>query len=84
MYLQGTAGDKDSDFAGAQEIMYNPTGYDMYALPNVYDKTSAGKPKFVFFFPGYVNREGSYNKDGVSDVTKSLVEILLDRYKVKV
>lgn len=83
MYLQGTAGDKDSDFAGAQEIMYNPTGYDMYALPNVYDKTSAGKPKFVFFFPGYVNREGSYNKDGVSDVTKSLVEILLDRYKVK-
>lgn len=78
-----TAGDKDSDFAGAQEIMYNPTGYDMYALPNVYDKTSAGKPKFVFFFPGYVNREGSYNKDGVSDVTKSLVEILLDRYKVK-
>lgn len=83
MYLQGTAGDKDSDFAGAQEIMYSPTGYDMYALPNVYDKTSAGKPKFVFFFPGYVNREGSYNKDGVSDVTKSLVEILLDRYKVK-
>lgn len=78
-----TAGDKDSDFAGAQEIMYNPTGYDMYALPNVYDKASSGKPKFVFFFPGYVNREGSYNKDGVSDVTKSLVEILLDRYKVK-
>lgn len=83
MYLQGTAGDKDSDFAGAQEIMYNPTGYDMYALPNVYDKTSSGKPKFVFFFPGYVNREGSYNKDGVSDVTKSLIEILLDRYKIK-
>lgn len=78
-----TAGDKDSDFAGAQEIMYNPTGYDMYALPNVYDKTSSGKPKFVFFFPGYVNREGSYNKDGVSDVTKSLIEILLDRYKIK-
>lgn len=83
MYLQGTAGDKDSDFAGAQEIMYNPTGYDMYALPNVYDKASSGKPKFVFFFPGYVNREGSYNKDGVSDVTKSLIEILLDRYKIK-
>lgn len=78
-----TAGDKDSDFAGAQEIMYNPTGYDMYALPNVYDKASSGKPKFVFFFPGYVNREGSYNKDGVSDVTKSLIEILLDRYKIK-
>lgn len=83
MYLQGTAGDKDSDFAGAQEIMYNPTGYDMYALPNVYDKTSSGKKSFVFFFPGYVNREGSYNEDGVSDIIKALIEILLDRYKIK-
>lgn len=83
MYLQGTAGDKDSDFAGAQEIMYNPNGYDMYALPNVFDKASQGKPYFVFFFPGYMNYAGAYNKDGVSDVTKALVEILLDRYKVK-
>lgn len=83
MYLQGTAGDKDSDFAGAQEIMYNPHGYDMYALPNVFDKTAQGKRYFVFFFPGYMNYAGAYNKDGVSDVTKALIEILLDRYKVK-
>lgn len=83
MYLQGTAGDKDSDFAGAQEIMYNPNGYDMYALPNVYDKESYGKKYFVFFFPGYVNRAGAYNHDGVSDVIKSLIEILMDRYTVK-
>jgi hypothetical protein len=40
MYLQGTAGDNESDFAGAQEIMYNPRGYNMYALPNVYDKVN--------------------------------------------
>jgi len=33
-----TAGDDESDFAGAQEIMYNPRGYNMYALPNVFDK----------------------------------------------
>lgn len=78
-----TAGDNESDFAGAQEIMYNPKGYNMYAIPNVYDKYNQGKPYFVFFFPGYVNRKGCYNEDGVSDVIKALIEILLNRYRVK-
>ena len=83
MYLQGTAGDNESDFAGAQEIMYNPKGYNMYALPNVFDKNNQGKKDFVFFFPGYVNRKGCYNKDGVSDVVLALVQILMNRYRVK-
>ena len=83
MYLQGTAGDNESDFAGAQEIMYNPKGYNMYALPNVYDKVNQGKQDFVYFFPGYLNRKGYYNEDGVSDVIGALISILQDRYKVK-
>lgn len=83
IYMLGTAGDNESDFAGAQEIMYNPKGYNMYALPNVYDKYNQGKPYFVFFFPGYVNRKGCYNENGVSDVIKALIEILMNRYRVK-
>lgn len=83
IYMLGTAGDNESDFAGAQEIMYNPKGYNMYAIPNVYDKYNQGKPYFVFFFPGYINRKGCYNSDGVSDVIKALIEILLNRYRVK-
>ena len=83
IYMLGTAGDNESDFAGAQEIMYNPRGYNMYALPNVFDKYNQGKPYFVFFFPGYVNRKGCYNEDGVSDVIKALIEILMNRYRVK-
>ena len=83
IYMLGTAGDNESDFAGAQEIMYNPKGYRMYALPNVFDKNNQGKPNFVFFFPGYLNRKGCYNKDGVSDVVKALIEILLNRYTKK-
>ena len=81
--MVGTAGDNESDFAGAQEIMYNPKGYNMYALPNVFDKYNQGKPYFVFFFPGYVNRKGCYNENGVSDVIKALIEILMNRYRVK-
>lgn len=83
IYMLGTAGDNESDFAGAQEIMYNPKGYNMYALPNVFDKFNQGRPHFVFFFPGYINRKGCYNHDGVSDVIKALIEILLNRYRVK-
>lgn len=83
IYMLGTAGDNESDFAGAQEIMYNPRGYNMYALPNVFDKYNQGKPYFVFFFPGYVNRKGCYNEDGVSDIIKALIEILVNRYRVK-
>lgn len=83
IYMLGTAGDNESDFAGAQEIMYNPRGYNMYALPNVFDKYNQGKPYFVFFFPGYVNRKGCYNEDGISDIIKALIEILMNRYRVK-
>lgn len=83
IYAFGTAGNDESDFSGAQELMYNPKGYNMYALPNVFDKTSQGKPFFVYFFPGYINLKGYYNSDGVSDVIASLISILKKRYEVK-
>jgi hypothetical protein len=83
IYMQGTAGDDDSDFASAQEIMYNPLGYNMQANPNVYDKEGQGRNKFVYFFPGYLNRKGCYDSNGNSDVTKAILEILVNRYTVK-
>ena len=83
IYMQGTAGDDDSDFASAQEIMYNPLGYNMQDNPNVYDKEGQGRSRFVYFFPGYLNRKGCYDSNGNSDVTKALLEILKNRYTVK-
>ena len=56
IFMYGTAGDNESDFASAQEIMYNPLGYNMQDLPNVYDKEGQGRKLFTFFFPGYMNR----------------------------
>ena len=78
-----TAGDKESDFAGAKEIMYNPKGYGMYSIPNVYDKENSGKKEFIYFYPGYLNRKGCYDKDGVSDVVKAIIEILTKRHNIK-
>ena len=83
IFAYGTAGDSESDFAGAQELMYNPQGYNMLPIPNVFDKEGQGRKYFTMFFGGYLNRAECYNDDGVSNVTKALVEILLDRYKVK-
>lgn len=83
IFLVGTAGDNESDFQGASELMYNPKGYNLYPLPNVYDKEAQGKKNFVYFFPAYVNRKGCYDKNGNSDVIKALIEILLNRYNVK-
>ena len=79
----GTGGSEGSDFYGALEIIYNPVGYNVYALPNVFDKNSQGKQKTVFFFGTYVNRKGHYNEDGVSDVVGALIEVLKSRYKLK-
>lgn len=83
MYLIGTSGDDESDFQGAAEIVYNPKGYRMYALPNVFDKEGQGRPYITFFFPGFINRKGCYDDNGNSDVTKAILEILADRYRIK-
>ena len=83
IYLYGTAGDSDSDFSSMQELMYNPNGYNIKAVNNVYDKEGQGRKQFTYFFPGYMNRAACYAEDGNSDVNKALLEILLDRYKVK-
>lgn len=83
IYLYGTAGDSDSDFSSMQELMYNPNGYNIKAVNNVYDKEGQGRKQFTYFFPGYMNRADCYDENGNSDVNKALLEILLDRYKVK-
>lgn len=83
MILIGTGGSEGADFAGANEIIYNPLGFNIYAVPNVYDKSAQGKNNTIFFFGAYVNRKGCYNQDGISDVTKALLELCYDRYLVK-
>ena len=83
MYLVGTAAEDESDFSSAKTLLYNTNSYNIHSLPNVYDKSNQGKPTFGFFFPAYINRAGCYNKDGVSDVTKALIQILMARHKAK-
>lgn len=79
----GTGGSEGSDFYGILEMLYNPKGYRVYPLPNVYDKGSSGDKFTIFFFGAYLNREGHYNHNGVSDVVGSILNILNSRFIIK-
>lgn len=82
-YMIGTANNKESNFASAKVLLYEPDIHRIYSLPNVFDKKAQGNDRFAFFFPAFINRAGCYNHDGVSDVVKALIEILKERYQKK-
>lgn len=82
--LYGTAGDEMSDFAAFSEMVYSPVGYNLEALDNVFDKEGQGRKKMTLFYGAYMNYDDTcMDKDGNSDVTKALLALCNDRYKVK-
>lgn len=83
IYLVGTANESESDFSSAKKLLQSPDGYKILSVSNVYDKVKQGSNRFGFFYPSYVNRAGCSNKDGVSDVIKALLQILMARYNAK-
>lgn len=81
--ITGTGGTEGNDFTGALEMIMYPDGYNIYSLPNVYDKGAVGKKRTIFMFPAYVNMQGFYNEDGVSDVTGAIISELNNRVQIK-
>lgn len=80
----GTAGNDQSDFTAFAEMIYSPDGYNLYGLDNVFDKEGQGRQKMTMFYPAYLNYDDScIDADGNSDVTRALLNICYDRYKVK-
>lgn len=82
-YAIGTGGSEGSDFTGALEMILYPIGYNVYGLPNVYDKGSTGQKRTVFFYPSYVNAKGYDDHNGVSDVIGAMINELQYRYNLK-
>ena len=81
IYLIGTANNKESNFESAKTLLYKPREHSIYSLPNVYDEQNKGRDEFGLFTPAFLNRLGCYDKDGISDVTKALLQIMLARYE---
>lgn len=84
MIAAGTGGVEGGSFIGSEKLFYKPKAYNIYSVPNVYDKNTNGNTQCGFFWGAYLNRENCYDENtGEPDVTKALIEILQDRYIVK-
>ena len=82
--LYGTAGEEQSNFQDFQDMLYHPDGFNLHGVPNVFDKEGQGRRDFCWFYGAYMNYDKScIDKDGNSDITKALLNICYDRYKVK-
>jgi hypothetical protein len=84
MLAGGTGGTEGASFEGSEKLFYKPDAYNIYGVPNVYDRNVKGETKCGFFWGAYLNRNKCYEEvNGEPDVTKALIEICQDRYKVK-
>jgi intein/homing endonuclease len=78
-----TGGETGEAFEGATEMVYNPEGYRILGVPNIYDKGLKGNTTSALFVSEVLNLEGYYDKDGNSDVIGALAFIMRDRFNVK-
>lgn len=79
----GTGGVIGSGFRALEEMFYHPKAYNVLDFLNVWDKNTSDINRSAFFVPAYMNRMGCYDKNGNSDVTKALAQILIDWYNIK-
>lgn len=83
MLAFGTGGTEGADFDGLKEIFYNPKGYNILGIDNVFDTNARKEAQCSYFHSRYLNYEGCMDLDGNSNVTKALVEIVLERVEMK-
>lgn len=78
----GTGGEEGSDFEALEAFTYHPRSYGIRPLKNVYDLSKADSESSMFV-PAYLNRQGCYDENGNSDIIKALVEVLIQRQKIR-
>lgn len=84
MLAGGTGGTEGASFEGSEKLFYKSEAYNIYSIPNVFDKNVGGATNCGYFWGAYMNRNGCYDEVvGESDVIKALIEILKDRFIVK-
>jgi hypothetical protein len=70
MVAFGTGGTQGADFAGMEEIFYNPESYDCLAFNNIWDDGAMGT-QCGHFVPIYENLEGFIDADGNSSTEEA-------------
>lgn len=83
MFAAGTGGTQGASFEGSEKLFYQPDSYNVYGIPNVFDKNMTGNTKCGFFWGAYLNRGESVTKEnGEPDVILSLINIFKERKKI--
>lgn len=72
MIAYGTGGSDENSFEAIEELTYNPIGYQVHPIKNIFDESRYEQP-CGFFFPVHLNYEGYYDENGNSD-TKGAAE----------
>jgi len=84
MLAGGTGGVEGASFSGSEKLFYKPAAFNIYGVPNVYDKGSNGETECGFFWGAYLNRNGCYDVEtGEPDVVKAILELLVERHTIK-
>lgn len=83
MLAFGTGGTKGAAFDGLKEIFYNPKGYNILSIPNVFDLNTHEKNECSFFHSRYLNYQGCMDENGNSDVLKALLLVIKERVIIK-
>ena len=79
----GTGGTEGADFTGLREMFYNPGGYFVEGMKNVFDKKAKNARNCGFFYGSYLAMKGKMDKDGNSDVIAALKTIVQERVFLK-
>ena len=84
MLAAGTGGVEGGSFEGSEKLFYSPGAYNVYSIPNVFDKNTDGSTECGHFWGAYLNRNGCYeSENGEPDIIKALVEICSERHVIK-
>lgn len=79
MFAGGTGGTEGASFEGSKKLFYSPNAYNIYGIPNYYDKNAQGLSLCGFFWGAYMNRENCNDPGGEPDITAALIEIITER-----
>jgi hypothetical protein len=84
MLAAGTGGVEGGSFEGSEKLFYSPGAYNVYSIPNVFDKNTDGSTECGHFWGAYLNRNSCYeSENGEPDIIKALVEICSERHVIK-
>ena len=82
MIAGGTGGTEGASFEGSKKLFYSPSAYNIYGVPDYYNKNTSGLSECGFFWGAYLNRENYTHVTGEPDVIGALIEILKERVAI--